>query len=204
MSYFHPWTLRKDDETEQAKYVGCLRPGGCTWQEAMQTWCALGTTCLESKRYLGNFLAVHRVRPQDEEDEGGHSSDMASDEELEVSSADLHAALQTRIGGSARAEDDQGDDIDEMAQKVSHHRNSAKGMNIAQRVWGGSSAGRSEPKFVQVGELKEVLQAARQSQRKEKSLSSSVKCALEKEASLQELSSATAEDVQTWLEKIKK
>ena len=96
----------------------------------MQAWCAFGTTCLDSRRYVGIFLAFHGVRPQDAEEGGGHSSDMASDEWLEASNVDLHVALQTRIGGMARLEDDDDGDIVEVTEKVFHHRNSASGMDL--------------------------------------------------------------------------
>ena len=59
--------------------------------------------CEESKKYVGNFLSVYRIRPQNDNDSDVHSSDVASDEELEVSHAALTEALLTRIGGAGLA-----------------------------------------------------------------------------------------------------
>ena len=54
------------------------------WQDAMQTWFNGNILSLESKRYIDNFLAVHRMRPRDDEADSGNSDDIASDEELEL------------------------------------------------------------------------------------------------------------------------
>ena len=39
------------------------------------------TLCEEARRYVANFLSVHRVRPQDEASEDGNSENIVSDEE---------------------------------------------------------------------------------------------------------------------------
>ena len=87
MAYFRPWTLRVSDACSDVAYVGRLRPPQLTWQDACQAWLDGGIVCEEAKRYVGNFLSVYRVRPQNDDDSEVHSSDVASDEELEVSHA---------------------------------------------------------------------------------------------------------------------
>ena len=69
---------------------------------SLATWLDGNIICDESKRYVGNFLSVHRVRPTDDDDDQAHSDDIASDEELEVSHNSLEDALETRIGGYQR------------------------------------------------------------------------------------------------------
>ena len=107
----------------------------------------------------GNFLAVHRVRLQDDEDEDGHSSDMASDEELEVSNADIQAALQTRIGGQAQTDAACDEDPSEASARKSHYAIFSSGVELAQHVWGDCTPGTVEPKFSQIRDAKKVLQA---------------------------------------------
>ena len=100
MTYFRPWTLRSDDADEHVLYAGNLRASERTWQESLICWLDGGLLCEEQKRYVNNFLAVHRVRPQDDgSDEEANSDDLISDEELQVSNASLADALSTRIGG---------------------------------------------------------------------------------------------------------
>ena len=55
MTYFHPWTLRKQDADEDVTYAGALRPNGQTWQEAMEEWFDGRVVCKEAKQYVGNF-----------------------------------------------------------------------------------------------------------------------------------------------------
>ena len=204
MAYFHPWTLRAEDGSTDVVYVGNLRPLESTWQEALAAWLNGGLACKETKRYVGNFLAVHRVRPQNEDDDDdAHSSDMADDEELEVSHEDLHAALATRIGGRERR-DVGGDSEDEtVTRMMSHHMNSASGMGVAQHVWNCAAGGKHIPDSVTLESLKEILQAAQESQRREKSMSGAVKEAAARTETVRELTMATAKDVARWLTDIK-
>ena len=169
MAYFHPWTLRKNDESAGVKYAGNLRLAESTWQDALSHWLDGGLACAESKRYVGNFLAVHRMRPQskDDDDEAVHSSDVADDEELEVSHADLHAALTTRIGGRAKEGDVDLDDA-EAAGAQSHHINSASGIDVAQTVWECSQSGVQIPAATTLDAIEEVMKAAKESQKTRK------------------------------------
>ena len=67
MTYFHPWTLRAVDASDEVPHGSGLRKTGETWQEALATWLDGGLLSQESKRYVGNFMAVHRVRPRDDD-----------------------------------------------------------------------------------------------------------------------------------------
>ena len=69
MAYMHPWTLQRDAATDHVPHLSRLRPDGSTWEAALRTWLDGRILCEESKRYVGNFLAVHRVRPQEHESE---------------------------------------------------------------------------------------------------------------------------------------
>ena len=201
MTYFHPWTLRRASERVDegaVKYAGNLRPVGTTWQDSLTEWLDGGIQCAESKRYIGNFLSVYRVRPQDESDDEGHSSDMADDEELEVSHIDLQEALLTKIGGRSRKD---GEDKEE--GKASHHENSVSGVNVAQGIWRVGADGKQEPTFVHPKAVDQVLQAAKTSQKRAKSLHGAMQDATSRDAGVRELTSATSEEVQTWLENIK-
>ena len=204
MAYFRPWTLRAEERNKEVPYVGELREQGFTWQDALATWLDGGVGCEETKRYVGNFLSVHRMRPQNDEVDDAHSSDMASDEELEVSHADLQEALKTRIGGRAGEgkNDDAEADIDANGA-MTHHESSSVGMGIAQNVWKAGPCGTHEPTFVRVGDVKVIMKEAHASQRKEKTLHASMKQATEREPVLREITTATSEDVKRELKKLK-
>ncbi len=106
MSYFKPWTLRHNDAGEKVSYAGELRESTETLQKALSAWLEEGVLCEESQRYISNFMAVHRLRPVDGEDEG-RSDDLgdADDEELEVSHEQLIEALGARTGGRNQKND---------------------------------------------------------------------------------------------------
>ena len=152
-------------------------------------------------------MAVHRVRPRGDDEDSACSDDMVSDEELEVTHGSIEAALKTKLGGRER----EGDDDD--GAVGSHQENSASGMDLAKALWmpescegpdidtahktNASCLGLSE------AEMKAVLGESRKSQKQEKSLSGTVREAEEREASLRSLTSATADDVQQWLDTLK-
>ena len=73
-------------------YVGHLCQAGESWEAALRRW-AQCLPCQESKRHLGNFLSVYRIRPPAEAQENSDDSDV--DEALELSLDDLPTALQT-------------------------------------------------------------------------------------------------------------
>ena len=90
--YFGAWTLDQTRSSTAVPYVGHLRQAGETWEAALRRW-AQRLPCQESKRHLGNFLSVYRIRPPAEAQENSDDSD--ADEALELSLDDLQTALQT-------------------------------------------------------------------------------------------------------------
>ena len=52
----------------------------------------------ESRRHISNFLVVTRAWPDADADEGEHSEDMQSDEELFLNKTDLAQALISKMG----------------------------------------------------------------------------------------------------------
>ena len=60
MTYFRPWTLRKEDETDEVVFVGNMRPSDMSWQEAVTDWLDGNISCLESKKYIDmvEFLSL--------------------------------------------------------------------------------------------------------------------------------------------------
>ena len=89
------WSLDVKDQKRSSPavpYAGHLCENGGTWEEALRRW-AQRLPCQESKRHLGNFLSVYRIRPPAEAQENSDDSD--ADEALELSVDDLPTALQT-------------------------------------------------------------------------------------------------------------
>ena len=87
-------------------HVSRLIGGHATWQVSLSAWLDGGILSIESRRYVSNFLSVHRVRPTDDDEDEANSDHLVSDVELEVSHANLENALETRIGGHQGAEDE--------------------------------------------------------------------------------------------------
>ena len=56
MAYFHPWTLRaNEEEGEVVPYVGSLRTGERTWEDALKKWLNGNIVSQESLRYVGKI-----------------------------------------------------------------------------------------------------------------------------------------------------
>ena len=87
MAYFHPWTLRQQDADDFVPWAGSLRRQEESWQEALKGWLEGNVLTLEATRLVNNFLCVHRVRPQDDDESScGNSDDIiGDDEDLEIS-----------------------------------------------------------------------------------------------------------------------
>ena len=123
MAYFHPWTLRWDEQTTHVPHAGSLRRQDETWQDALHSWLNVGVVCEEAARYVRNFLSVHTVRPQDDDDSSAaNSDDMPDDDDLELNHVNLAEALLTRVGGGESATDNTSTDT------VSHRHNSTEAM----------------------------------------------------------------------------
>ena len=159
MTYVHPWTLRAGEGDDHVPFVGSRRQGAETWQEALQTWLDGGILCNEAARYVGNFLSTYRVRPGDDDSDGGNSDDLISDDELQVSKASLEEALTSRIGGrEVRDEEEQ----EEVEGGSSHYHNSLAAMNLGNDIWNGGegATNAAAPQFQTPSSLQEMLAAA--------------------------------------------
>eukprot|EP00438_Fugacium_kawagutii_P008899 Skav215707 [mRNA] locus=scaffold2573:242958:252224:+ [translate_table: standard] len=91
--YFRSWTLNKDRANEAVPHLQRLRLEGGTWEASLRQWlCHL--PCEETKRYVGNFLAVYRVRPENEVD---NSDDEDDKDNLVVTAGELAQACDTQV-----------------------------------------------------------------------------------------------------------
>ena len=105
MSYFHPWTLRLgESNAEHVPHASNLRGASETWGDAMLPWFNGRVVSDTAKRYVGNLLTVHRVRPGKDDDENGADEDVAGDDELILEDAYLENVLKTRVGGRESSE----------------------------------------------------------------------------------------------------
>ena len=99
MTYFHPFTLNPDLCSEHVPFLGNLCVAGKSWHDSLRHWFDGRLLCEETKRYVNNFLAVTRTRPEEEEDV--RSEEQFSDDELVVGAAlgqalDLHTRRQVQ------------------------------------------------------------------------------------------------------------
>ena len=161
-------------------------------------WLDGGILCEEAKRYVGNFLSVHRIRPDDGGSDCGNSDDIIDDEELRVSSVSLPDALATRVGGR-----DLGADAGEQEASeggTSHFRNSLAGMSLAQDVWerGETSSAAHVPVFDTPESLQAIFSGASASQRQEHSMSHRLNKA-PSEGTTRSSTDAVPDDVNAWL-----
>ena len=98
-------------------------------------------------------------------------------------------------------------DVDDAGNATSHYKNSESAMKLANTVWGSvdsaNAAKAKQPCFkLPATSVDKALAAATASQRREKSLAASLE-AHEKFAKFSALTSATADDVRTWLRQLK-
>ena len=118
--YFGAWTLDQTRSSAAVPYGGHLCQAGETWEAALRRW-AQCLPCQETKRHLGNFLSVYRIRPPAEAQE--NSDDSGADEELTLSLDDLQTALQTLEPNQAET------------NKQSQAVISATGFKLADAMW---------------------------------------------------------------------
>ena len=65
-----------------------------SWEDALRRWLRR-LPCAETKRHVGNFLSVYRVRPSAEAD--GNSDDDGADEPFVLAPEQLPGALRTQL-----------------------------------------------------------------------------------------------------------
>ena len=106
--YFRAWTLNATQATDHVPFLGHLRGQQESWEDALRHWLQR-LPCTETKRNVGNFLSVYRVRPSRDAD--GHSDDDGADEPFVLAPEQLTKALCTLLpahshrSGSAHNDD---------------------------------------------------------------------------------------------------
>ena len=126
MTYFHPFTLRPNDASNNVPHVCNLRQQHESWQDAVVDWFDGKVLCQEAKRYIDNFLCVTRARPGDAEDEDHNSDDICSDEELCVTKDMLDAVLATNVARRKNGRSAEADDVPSASEV---------GIKFGQAVW---------------------------------------------------------------------
>ena len=63
LAYFRAWTPNKHRGNAEVPHLHRLRREDATWEQSLREW-LLQLPCEETKRYVGNFLSVYRVRPE--------------------------------------------------------------------------------------------------------------------------------------------
>ena len=205
MTYFHPWTLREKEWSDQhVPTCHNLKRGCDAWDTALTEWLDGNIISEESRRYVSNFISIHRLRPGGDDGEGlANPDDMVEDEHICVTTDSLEEVLETRVGRkTARS-----DDLEVLGD--SHHMNSTEAMSLGREVWAhtGLEAGSStQPHFhLDEAKVKEALQSAKESRSKEKKFAAQVgaNTRADREAVVARRAQATREDVQEWLEALK-
>ena len=198
MAYFHPWTLRAGDaDGSVVPFAGNLRSRDVSWQSAIATWLDGNVVSQESVRYINNLMSVYRIRPHDPSEDVLSDEDF-SDEELELTEADLARALQTRIGG--RESQGKGAKKEPSGGKATHEQNSRQGIRVAQQVWSRADdllVKESDGGTLDSERMKDSLKAARASQRQNKA--GLVTVDEESFAQVQKYASCSKKDIDKWL-----
>jgi hypothetical protein len=81
-----------------------------SWHETMLHWFDGRVSCGETKRYIDNFFAVTRTRP--EEEATGNSDDEFSDDELLIGASNFGEILKTRVGAGLHGKQQDEDGVD--------------------------------------------------------------------------------------------
>ena len=150
LTYFKAWTFNKKRDSEAVPYVRRLREPEETWEDALRHW-LLRLPCEETKRYVGNFLSVYRVRP---DNEGENSDDEDDATELVVTPEKLVEACQTQVAAT---------EGESKTGKWASHRNLiVEAMEQANRYWKESASGqRPRVKPWEGADSKTLLQGVR-------------------------------------------
>eukprot|EP00438_Fugacium_kawagutii_P017484 Skav217980 [mRNA] locus=scaffold496:402099:408191:- [translate_table: standard] len=93
LTYFRAWTLNKQRANEAVPHLQCLRDKDGNWEASLRQWLR-HLPCEETKQYVGNFLAVYRVRP---ESEAENSDDEDDNDNLVVTAGELAQACDTHV-----------------------------------------------------------------------------------------------------------
>ena len=204
LTYFHPWTLREEAWSDaHVPTIQHLKQDCETWVAALTQWLDGHILCEESKRYVSNFISMHRLRPCDEDEDGAaNPDDMVEDEDVYVTKDMLDEVLDTRIGGKAR----QNNDTDEIGD--GHHINSNEAVGLGRDIWAkvdDTASNTTQPTFsFDQEKLQQSLQSAKTSRGKENKFAThgNAQTRADREATLSHRYQATQEDVQKWMDEL--
>ena len=171
----------------------------------MTHWLDGNIICEESKRYVSNFISIYRLRPGDDEDDGiANPDDLVEDEEVVVTKDMLGDVLNTRIGGKSS----RGDVEDVLGD--GHHMNSSEAIELGRNIWHvdmnfTESVKQSKYTFDEK-KVEASVKAAASSKSKEEKFADKkhAHTRAEREAAVANRVQATKEDVQEWLDVLKR
>ena len=135
LTYFHPFTLNVAAATDEVPFLGCLCKAGMSWHDTMLHWFNGHVGCGETKRYIDNFFAVTRTRP--EEEAAGNSDDEFSDDELLIGASNFGEILKTRMGPGLDRQQQDEDGVDTGAAGIAGEAptGSKQAFNFAHDMW---------------------------------------------------------------------
>ena len=101
MTYFRAWTGDIEHADADVVHASKLCPDGSTWEAGFRHWLRR-LPCEETKRHIGNFLSVYRVRGSSA-DAQNSDNDVEDETRVKVTAATLATSLQTRQTDETRA-----------------------------------------------------------------------------------------------------
>ena len=93
-AYFRAWTLQRNLGDHMVPHISELKADTETWTASFRKWLSQ-LPCQETKRYVGNFLSVYRIRPTHDTAENSDNSDC--DDPLNIDKTTIDEALQTLV-----------------------------------------------------------------------------------------------------------
>ena len=93
-AYFRAWTLQRNLGDHMVPHISELKADTETWSASFRKWLSQ-LPCEETKRYVGNFLSVYRIRPTNDTAENSDNSDC--DDPLTIDKTTIEEALQTLV-----------------------------------------------------------------------------------------------------------
>ena len=205
LSYFHPWTLNPEAADTNVPFLGELCEAGMSWHDSLLHWFDGRVLCIETKRYVDNFLAVTRARPEDGADE--RSDESISDDELVVGRHNFAKVVKTRMGagkqGAASSNDIDGENTELTEGQAPEATKEA--FDLALRMWAVPSlkgkVSREGEVVIDEQQLKVALAAAASSQKQEFKADYSALSCQSSDPSLRQAKRYSTADLDAWITK---
>jgi len=177
-----------------------------SWEAALTKWLDGNIVSEESRRYISNFISIHRLRPSEDNNVVNNSDDMVDDEDVTVTKGILEDVLETRIGGKPILHEES-----YLKGNGGHHANSTDAVGLGKNIWSKvdvSGEPTTQPHYdFDENLVQKSLKAALKSRRREtkhlqlKKANTSDSRA-EREAIISHRPQATQEDVKEWLQEL--